>query len=101
TFRFEGELFDHRATALEVLDGAGYNPFTDFSSVDLLHDLYGLEICGIRDPNDAHTIKASLCRTFPGRRYFYVIYKHVGRDVGWKFVIHRDREHRDNQGLEA
>ena len=89
-FRFEPGLFNHRAEAIAALAEAGYEWLTDFSTVDLLHDEFGLEVCGIAKKEDALSISRILQRTFPGWRLTHLDYKDGGRDRGWRAAIHRD-----------
>ena len=89
-FRFEPELFDHRTRAMEALAGEGFEWFSHFSSVDILHDVFGLEVCGIERENDALKIESILHRVFRAWRYSHIGYKDGERDPGWKVVIHRD-----------
>ncbi len=91
-FRFEPELFDHRTTAMEALAEEGFDWFSDFSSVDLLHDVFGMEVCGIAKEDDALNIESILHRVFPTWKYSRLGYKDGERDPGWKVVIHRDPE---------
>jgi hypothetical protein len=48
-FLFFPELFEERGKAAELLDIGGFTWFTDYSSIDLLHEEYGLEVCGIKE----------------------------------------------------
>jgi hypothetical protein len=89
-FRFSPELFEHRAEALEGLDEAGYVWLTNYSSVDCLHDVYGLEVCGIHERQDSVGIFKALKKLFPdwsAEQPFYVEY---GANEGWKVRIRRD-----------
>ena len=45
---FRPELFEHRARVSGLLDEAGFLPFSEYGSIDLLHAEYGLEVCGIQ-----------------------------------------------------
>jgi hypothetical protein len=95
-FRFSPELFEHRNDVLEALQEAGYYWLSHFSAVDPLHDLYGLEVCGIADQEDAAAILALLRRLFPDWRLDCMQYKDHGREPGWKVRLHRDPE-RDSE----
>lgn len=90
--RFASELFDARADALEHLADHDVHWFGDFGSIDPLHDVYGLEVCGIRDERDAQRIRALLRELFPRWRHDAVVYKDRGADPGWKVKVHRDDE---------
>jgi hypothetical protein len=91
SFRFCPELLDCRNAALEALSDAGFEQFSHFSGVDLRHDLYGIEVCGIREEKDARGILDVLARIFPewAERKFYL--KDQGIEPGWMSVVHRDR----------
>ena len=66
---------------------------SDSSSVDLLHDVHGLEVCGIREEADVRTIRDLLRRLFPDWRFTHHYYKDgATREPGWKVVISRDPE---------
>jgi hypothetical protein len=56
SFRFAPELFECRTDVMAVLEDAGFVWLTDYSSVDPLHDVYGIEVCGIREKADAVAI---------------------------------------------
>lgn len=66
-FAFHPELFEHRTLALDALARHDYNWFEHFSSVDLLHDLFGLEVCGIAEKRDAEVIFSILEELFASR----------------------------------
>ncbi len=61
-FRFSPELFELRSDVQAALDEAGFDWFTHYSSVDPVHDLYGIEVCGIVEPDDAQSILTLLPR---------------------------------------
>jgi len=65
SFRFSPELFEHRARVMEVLDAQGFAWLSHYSSVDCLHDVYGIEVCGIHDYDDAKSILDILLRIYP------------------------------------
>lgn len=92
SFRFSPELFATLTDVLQALSDAGFEWLSHFSSVDPLHDLYGIEICGIVDEDDAMQIRELLCRMFPDWDYSDVYLKDYGREPGWKVIIHRDEE---------
>lgn len=64
-FRFAPELFEHRAEVIEELEAQGFSWLSHYSSVDCLHDRYGLEVCGIHERDDAQNILKVLVRMFP------------------------------------
>lgn len=89
-FRFSPELLQLRIDAMAALDRAGYLWLSHFSSVDCMHDLYGIEVCGIHQEDDAWAIHEQLVEMYPNwfSRYWY---KDYGREQGWIAEIHRDR----------
>ena len=89
-FTFHPDLFEHRNDALAALDEAGYQWMTDFSTIDVLHDLYGLEVCGIKDEDDAQRILELLQQTFRWSHGHTYLKEWGSRDPGWKVVVHRD-----------
>lgn len=96
SFSFHPELFEHRGDAIEALADAGLDWLSDYSSVDVLHDLFGLEVCGLREEDEARVALDALRARFPGWRFGHVQLKDWGgRDTGWRAVLHRDpREER-------
>jgi hypothetical protein len=92
-FAFHPELFELRNRLLEALAENGFAWLSDFGSVDLLHDVYGMEVCGIRTEEDAQAILALLRKLFPDWRHTHRYYKdHTTREPGWKVVINREPE---------
>ncbi|HEY3761539.1 MAG TPA: hypothetical protein VGN23_07310 [Verrucomicrobiae bacterium] len=87
SFAFYPELFEQRSVAIELLDGEGFAWMTDYSSVDVLHDLYGLEVCGIHDESKAQAISHVMQKEFPQWHYHNFCFKDYGREPGWKFSI--------------
>jgi hypothetical protein len=88
-FSFHPELFDDRTKAMEALAAAGFDWFVHYSAIDLIHDQYGLEVCGIPDEKDAETIQKIMRRTFPHWRYTRIYYHDYTRDRGWKVEIYK------------
>jgi hypothetical protein len=95
-FRFEPDLFEHRATLLECLDESGFEWFSHFFSIDLMHECFGLEMCGIVSSNDAEKIQSVARKAFPSWRYSNIGYSESARELGWKVTIHRDND--DSRG---
>jgi hypothetical protein len=92
-FEFHPELFELRNLVLEALSDNGFAWLSDFGSVDLLHDTYGVEVCGIREEDHARAIQRLLRGLFPDWHYTHSYYKdHTTREPGWKVVITRDPE---------
>ncbi|MGF1582342.1 MAG: hypothetical protein ACFCD0_23705 [Gemmataceae bacterium] len=92
-FDFHPDLFEYRNTVLETLAEHGYSWLAAFSSVDLLHDVHGLEVCGIHEEDDAREIQTILSTLLPEWQYKSRYYNDVSRrDPGWKVKIARDPE---------
>jgi hypothetical protein len=92
-FAFHPEMFELRNDVLDLLTEHGFAWLSDFTSIDLLHDVYGIEVCGIREEADARTIETLLRKRFPSWRYSRRYYKDAGtREPGWKVIISRDPE---------
>lgn len=68
TFRFSPELFEFRTDVISELSERGFDWLTHYSSVDPIHDCYGLEVCGIRERDDAESILNILTAMFPDWR---------------------------------
>lgn len=87
-FDFHSELFDLRGAALDVLAANGFVWLSDFGSVDLCHDLFGLEVTAIAHETKAAQICSLLQRLFPNWPYQRCYYEdHNLREVGWKVII--------------
>lgn len=86
---FEPELFAHRARVREALDQGGVIWLSHYSAVDLAHEEYGIEVCGIQDPNEIPRITAILVKLFPSWKYTTCYLQDYGREVGWKVIIHQ------------
>jgi hypothetical protein len=101
-FEFHAELFDFRNAVLETLSDNGFAWLSDFGSVDLQHDVYGLEVTGIREEADARAIEALLRRMFVGWWYGHTFYEdqNLG-ELGWKVMISREPEHFDDNWQRA
>lgn len=67
-FRFAPELFEYRNVVIASLSDAGFDWLSHYSSVDPLHDVYGIEVCGIREQEDAVEIQRMLIKMFPAWR---------------------------------
>ena len=88
SFCFYPELFDQRADATDILEDAGIEWLTAYTAIDLLHEEYGLEVCGIQQQSDLETIAETLREAFPHWHHCRVCFKRGDRDPGWKFAIH-------------
>ena len=90
-FRFSPELFEVRSDVLTALERAGFQWFSHFFSVDCLHDLHGIEVCGIREQDDAAAIRQLLMEMFPDWISDGLWYEDNGCEPGWVAEIYRDR----------
>ena len=52
-FRFAPELFETRTDVIAELSNRGFDWLSHYSSVDPIHDCYGIEVRGIHDKDDA------------------------------------------------
>lgn len=85
--QFHPELFEYRGRASELLEEAGLSWFSDYSSIDLVHEEYGLEVAGIQREADVRRILSTLQRGFPHWHHTRVsLYEH-GREPGWVVSI--------------
>ncbi len=50
---------------MDELEARGFSWLSHYSSVDCLHDLHGIEVCGIKERGDAVSILRILTRLFP------------------------------------
>jgi hypothetical protein len=92
-FAFHAELFELRTGVLELLADHGYVWLSDFGSIDLAHDIYGIEVCGIREESDARAIERLLRKRFSSWRHSRRYYKDAStREPGWKVLVSRDPE---------
>lgn len=91
-FRFAPELFEYRNDVAEALSEAGFDWLSHYSSIDPLHDVYGIEVCGIHEEDDAVSILNLLMGMFPKWKPGCLCYKDYGREPGWKAKIQRDPE---------
>jgi hypothetical protein len=97
-FAFHPELFELRERVLEALADAGYAWLSDYGSVDLLHDVFGVEVCGIHEEDEVAPILRLLRKLFPDWRHTHSYYKDgATREPGWKIVISRDPENFNDQ----
>jgi hypothetical protein len=96
-FRFSPELFELRSDVQAALDEAGFDWFTHYSSVDPVHDLYGIEVCGIVEPDDAQSILTLLRAMFPSWGHAGICFKDYGREPGYKARVYRDQPREPEQ----
>jgi hypothetical protein len=84
---FHPELFAHRALAMERLQEKHLVWLGDFTAIDLLHEDFGLEVCGIKREEDAKRILKILSELFADWAYGQVSFRDKIRDRGWKVEI--------------
>ena len=101
-FEFHAELFEFRNAVMQALSENGFVWLSDFGSIDLMQDLYGLEVTGIREEADAKKMATLLRRMFPKWRHRRVYYedRNLG-EIGWKAMISRDSEEFDDDWQRA
>src|SRR5688500_3840045 len=75
SFSFYPELFDQRSDATDILADAGIEWLASYTSIDLLHEEYGLEVCGIQQQSDLDLIAETLSDAFPHWHHCRVCYK--------------------------
>ena len=74
--------------AQNALGRSGFIWLQDFSSIDLAHDVGGLEVCGITEEDRAHKILVVLQNLFPKWKYGGVVLQDFDpRDSGWQAHI--------------
>ncbi len=101
-FQFHAELFEDKAKATEILEEAGFIWMSDYSSIDLIHEECGLEVCGIREASNVQPIGLAMRRAFPHWHFHGICSKSFGRDPGWKFSIYMfPRRGRDGRWVDA
>jgi hypothetical protein len=71
-----------------LLERAGFTWMSHYSSIDLLHEEYGLEVCGIHEEAHVKPIANALIEGFPQWHFRDSCFKDYGREPGWKFMIH-------------
>ena len=91
-FAFSAELLQHQARFHALLDEQGYDQSTDFSSVDTLQDVHGLEVCGIPCGTTALQITRMLLSEFPGWNAGWLHEPSYGLQQKWVASIQRDRD---------
>jgi len=90
-FQFHTELFEFRARAMQALSAAGFDWFLDYTSVDLDHERFGIEVCGIQEEPKAEQILSALRPAFPSWGYSEIWEQYSGsRDLGWVVLICSD-----------
>jgi len=62
-----------------------------------MHDVYGIEVCGIREEADTSNIHQILKKMFPTWNIHRTYCKDFGADQGFMVTIQRDPEPPDQQ----
>ena len=70
-----------------MLEEAGYTWFSDYGSIEIVHEDYGLEIGGIQNDLDVNPIVEALRRGFPHWHHCQVSLHDYGREPGWMVSI--------------
>ena len=96
-FRFCPELFELRIEVQAALGDAGFEWLSHYSSVDPLHDVYGIEVCGIHEEDCAIAIRSLLISMFPNWRVGCLCHKDYGREPGFKASVFRDEPQEPEQ----
>ena len=95
-FEFHAELFEVRNEVLELLADCGFAWLSDFGFIDLMHDIYGIEVCGILRQEDAQAIEAVLLKTYSSWRHSRMYCKdastHLPSRAGRSGDLARSRE---------
>jgi hypothetical protein len=87
SFEFYPELFECRSKASALLEESGYCWFGDYSSIDILHEEYGLEISGIADEESIDPILHALQQVFPQWHHCRIYFHDYGREPGWALSL--------------
>ena len=85
---FHPELFECKSRASAILDTVGFTWLSDYSSIDILHEEFGLEVCGVREESNLETMAHAMRAEFPHWHYSQVYHKPAGRDSGWTLAVY-------------
>lgn len=83
SFRFSPELLQTRSEVISLLNDEGFEWLSHFGGVDPMHDIYGIEVCGIHQEEDAREIMKILINNFPNWKHHRIVLKDWGREYGW------------------
>ena len=87
-FHFHAELFEARAKLIAALARRDILWFSDYPTIDVLHEEYGLEVCGVQEKETALRIGWVMVETFPDWPYGALFLKTWGTgDPGWKVIV--------------
>jgi len=91
-FRFAAELLQCRINLIQKLTEDGFEWFTGYKSIDIDHELYGLEVRGIDHLQAAKAILQVMSDLHPDWKYWSICRKEYGADTGLMISLHRDPE---------
>jgi murein DD-endopeptidase MepM/ murein hydrolase activator NlpD len=91
-FVFCPELLNLCTELVPELSAVGFETTADYSSIEAMHDVHGIEVCGIRHPETALRITRYLLRRFPGWNADWLHPPDGSSSEGWVARIQRDRD---------
>jgi murein DD-endopeptidase MepM/ murein hydrolase activator NlpD len=91
-FAFFPELLNLSTELVSDHSTAGFEQSPDYCSIDAMHDVYGLEVCGIHDPQIALNVIRFLLLRFPGWNAGWL---HPPDDASTQEWVARIQLHRD------
>ena len=91
-FAFFPELLSLSTALVSELSVAGYEQTVDYGAIDVMHDVHGLEVCGIHDPQTGLNIIRFLLRRFPGWNAGWLHPPDHTSTQKWVARIQRDRD---------
>jgi hypothetical protein len=89
---FRPELYAIQGQVISALDREEYEPMVHYTSVDLMHDGHGIEVCGIANSVDALRITRLLLGMYPGWTPGWLNAPDTSSQQGWIARIQRDRD---------
>ena len=89
SFDVSPELFEFRAEVLAALQEKGYSWMVDFTSVEPLHNVFGIEVRGIKSEAEAMAIQRLMLSMYPTWSGMCLWYRD-GREPGWRAAIRRE-----------
>ena len=87
---FFPELLQLAETVAEDLAQAGYDRIADYSSIDAMHDVHGIEVCGIRSAEDTVEVTRILLRRISEWNAGWIHQPSRSSLDGWVARIQRD-----------
>jgi murein DD-endopeptidase MepM/ murein hydrolase activator NlpD len=91
-FAFSTELLELAAEVEDELALAGYDKGSGYVSINALHDIHGLEVCGIASADETLEITRFLLRRFRGWNAGWINAPVGSSSQGWVARIRRDRD---------